>query len=480
MNKTKKKNKNVLKTVDYILVAVQSILTIIFIFILARLNVLPAKILILLSVVLVVLCIMDYLLSKWRGGQVLSCIVALLVSSILAIGGSYLAKTNNMLDDITGKDTEKYNVNVYVLKDDKAQSINDAKDYTFGILSDMDRENTDETINKINEALGKNIDAKEYDGTTELFDALLSGEVGAVIINEGYISIAADIEGYEDIEDQIRALYINEIEKVVEDNNGGVKDVTKDSFVIYLSGIDTKGPVSTRSRSDVNILMVVNPSTKKILLINTPRDFYVPLSISHGVKDKLTHAGNYGINVSMNTLEMLYDADINYYVRLNFSGFVKIIDALGGVDIYSDKSFTSRRGYKFTKGTTHMNGEYALEFARERYAYADGDRQRGRNQMQVIEKVVEKLTSRAILNNYSGLMKSIGSSIQTNISSDEISSLVKMQVNDMSKWEITSYSVNGSGKLSYTYSIPNQKAYVMVPDESTVNEAKSKIDEIMK
>jgi len=479
MNKKRKKKKDSIKIINHILVLIQSLLTIAFIAILAKLNVLPAKHILLIALVLLVLCVMDYLLSKWRGGQVLSCIIAIIISSILAVGGYYLMKTNNMLNDITGNDIEKYNVNVYVKADDPAETINDASDYKFGILSDMDRENTNETINKINEKLNKKIDIKEYSGATELFDSLLNGNVQAIILNEGYISIIEDIEGYENVGEQIRAIYMNEIKKDVEEDKNDAKDITKDSFIVYLSGIDTRGAVSTRSRSDVNILMVVNPTKKKILLVSTPRDYYVPLSISNGVKDKLTHAGNYGINVSMDTLEMLYDIDIDYYVRLNFTGFTKIIDALGGIDIYCDRSFTSYRGYTFKQGTSHMDGEHALEFARERYAFSEGDRQRGKNQMQVIEKVVDKLTSKAILNNYSGLMKSIGNCMQTNISSDEISKLVKMQINDMSKWEITQFSVNGTGKSAYTYSIPNQEAYVMVPDQSTVKEAKQKINEIM-
>ena len=480
MSKRAKDKKDALKIIDRVLIFIQTLLTIGFIVILGKFNVLPIKLFALISGILLVLCVMDFLLSSWRGGQVLSCMIAIIMSAILAVGGFYLMKTNNMLDDITGVDTEKYNVNVYVKADDSVQSINDAADYKFGILADMDRENTDATIAKTNKALGKEIVTKEYAGTTELFDALLKGDSGAIILNEGYISIVEDIEGYENIGSQIRAIYINEIEKKVEDNKDTVKNVTKDAFIIYLSGIDTTGPVSTRSRSDVNILMVVNPTTKKILLVSTPRDYYVPLSISKGVKDKLTHAGNYGINVSMDTLEMLYGEKVNYYVRMNFTGFTKIIDALGGLDITCDQSFTSYRGMSFTKGTHHMDGAHALEFARERYAFSEGDRQRGKNQMQVIEKVVDKLTSKAILNNYTGLMKSIGNSMQTNISSDEISSLVKMQINDMSKWEITKFSVNGTGKSSYTYSIPHQKAYVMVPDQSTVNEAKQKIEEIMK
>jgi LCP family protein required for cell wall assembly len=311
-----------------------------------------------------------------------------------------------------------------------------------------------------------------------MLDGLLSGKCDAIILNEGYITMVSEIGGYSDIESRIRAIYSNMTERKVTSEESAGKTITEDSFIVYVSGIDTTGSISSTSRSDVNILMAVNPADKRILLLSTPRDYYIPLSISGGTHDKLTHAGRYGINVSMDTLKMLYETDIDYYIRLNFTSFVKIIDALGGIRVYSDYSF-STKSYSFKKGYNNMNGAQALEFARERHSFAEGDRQRGKNQMAVIQGVIEKVTSAAVLSKYSSLLSSVQSSIQTNISTTEIGSLVKQQLNDMKGWNISTYSVDGTGSSEYTYSIPNQRAYVMIPDLNTVDEAKVRLKEIM-
>ncbi len=287
-----------------------------------------------------------------------------------------------------------------------------------------------------------------------------------------------DIEAYENLESKIKSIYVNSFETEVENQAPVDKDVSSQGFVVYISGIDTTGPVSTKSRSDVNILMAINPITRKILLVNTPRDYYVPLSISGGVRDKLTHAGNYGINVSMDTLEMLYGIDVDYYVRLNFTSFVTIIDTLGGVNVNSDYSFNAG-GYSFVKGNNNLNGAEALAFARERYSFGEGDRQRGRNQMAVIQAVINKITSPALLSNYTAILNNISSSIQTNIGNDEISDLVKMQLSDMRGWEVSSFSVDGTGASEYTFSMPRQKAYVMYPNEAIVNEAVNMIKGVL-
>lgn len=475
-------NKGKLNKVHYILIAMQVLLSIAFIVMVINFNIMPIKYIVIIGIFLIVEAAINIFILKWKIGRIISGILSAIIIIVLSVGGYYLYKTSNMLDRITSIDTEKYNVNIYVKADDNAKTINDVEDYTFGILSELDKESTNETIEKINEVLEASISTKEYNSITELMDALLNGDVGAIILNEGYISALEDLEEYEDVSSRIKAIYINEIEKeVVEETDESSQDdesITEKSFIVYISGIDTNGPVSTRSRSDVNILMVVNPVDKKILLVNTPRDYYIPLSISKGVRDKLTHAGNYGINVSMNTLEMLYNIDIDYYLRLNFTGFVNIIDALGGINVYSDYDFFSENDH-FVKGFNYLNGKRALTFARTRYAFASGDRQRGRNQMSVIQAVINKLTSKAILNNYTALLNSIGSSMQTNMSMDEIGELVKMQLNDMSRWDVSTFSVDGTGQYSYTYSIPSMKAYVMVPDESTVNEAKGKINQAM-
>lgn len=252
-------------------------------------------------------------------------------------------------------------------------------------------------------------------------------------------------------------------------------EVPEGSFIIYISGVDTWGSVSAKSRSDVNILAVVNTNTKKVLLVSTPRDYYVPLSVSNGVKDKLTHAGIYGIDSSVGTLEMLYGVDIPYYVRMNFTGFVGIVDALGGVDVYSDSAFTVGEEFAYTEGVNQMSGIEALAFARERYTFTGGDRARGTHQMEVIKAVLNKCASSSILYNYADVMNSMSGCFTTNMPKDKIASLVRMQLSDMAQWNITAMSVDGIGASKTTYSVPGKKAYVMIPDENTIKQAKENI-----
>ena len=232
------------------------------------------------------------------------------------------------------------------------------------------------------------------------------------------------------------------------------------------------------SRSDVNIIMSINKKTHNILMINTPRDYYVPLSISNGVRDKLTHAGVYGIECSRNTLEMLYGIQIDYYVKVNFSGFEKIIDSLGGVDVTLDYSATLSQAGNLTvhNGVNHFNGEQALAFARERYAYSDGDRQRGRNQMMIMEAAIKKACSPAIISNYTSVLSEVSKNVITDMSYDFIADLAQTQLNDMAAWNITQISVTGVGSYSSTtYSMPGWSLYIMVPDEESVENAREQI-----
>lgn len=257
-------------------------------------------------------------------------------------------------------------------------------------------------------------------------------------------------------------------------------DAPEGTFVLYMSGADTWGSAAVRSRSDVNILAVVNTNTKKILLVSTPRDYYVPLSISKGVKDKLTHAGIYGVQVSMDTLGLLYGVNVDYYLKVNFTGFVGIIDALGGVEVYSDSTFSVGDAFYYTEGMNSMNGIEALAFARERYSFAIGDRARGTHQMEVIKAVISKCASAAVLNHYSDVMNAMSGCFSTNLSKNTIASLVRMQLDDMTQWSVSSISVDGTGDTKSTYSVPSKKGYVMIPDELTVQIAKDQIAAVLR
>ena len=261
--------------------------------------------------------------------------------------------------------------------------------------------------------------------------------------------------------------------------------ITKEPFVLYLSGVDNRGELTEKARSDVNILAVVNPTTKRVALINTPRDYYVDLAGTDS-KDKLTHAGLYGVETSMATLGNLYGIQVDHYIRIDFAGFISIIDAVGGVDVYSDQAFTSvgSPGYydptTFAEGWNHLDGKSALAFARERHAFASGDIQRGINQMKVIDAMANKLKSPTVLMSFSKLMDAVSNCFVTSLSQEQISALVRMQLGDLANWDIESCSVTGSsGKSSQCYSAKGQSLYVMKPDESSVSKAKELIASVL-
>lgn len=261
--------------------------------------------------------------------------------------------------------------------------------------------------------------------------------------------------------------------------------ITKEPFVIYLSGVDTRGELTENARSDVNILAAVNPVTKRVALVNTPRDYYVDLAGTDS-KDKLTHAGLYGVETSMETLGNLYGVNVDHYIRINFAGFISIIDALGGVDVYSDQAFTSvgSPGYydptTFVEGWNHLDGKSALAFARERHAFASGDIQRGINQMKVIDAMLNKIKSPALLMGFSKIMDAASDCFVTSFSQDQISALVRMQLSDFAEWGIESYTVTGTSSSSTKcYSAKGQKLYVMKPDASSVSKAREMIASVL-
>lgn len=256
-------------------------------------------------------------------------------------------------------------------------------------------------------------------------------------------------------------------------------NVTTKPFNIYITGIDTYGSISTKSRSDVNMIVFVNPKTHQILMTGIPRDFYVPQTCQNNQLDKLTHTGIFGVDCTINTMENFMDIDLNYYARVNFSSVVDIVDALGGITVNSPFAFTAYTNHSvhIKKGENHLNGEQTLGFVRERYGLSDGDRERSRNQMRVVEAMINKAISPAIITNYTSIMNAVSGSFQTNMSQSEITSLIKMQLDDMSKWDIKQIQVSGQGATMWTPA-NGFNAYVMVPNDACVENAKKLIEKI--
>lgn len=374
---------------------------------------------------------------------------------------------------------EEYVIGVFVRADDKAEKLEDIKRYDFGYSLSYDRINTQQAINVIEHELNHNLEMEEYRDIFLMVDKVLNGEKDAFVLNMAYLDILIDQEGYEDVMDELKCVYecIVTTETNVPEKEEVPFDVTKDTFIVYISGHDTT-LATKRANSDVNILAVVNPSTKQVLLINTPRDSYVEISVSkNGDLDKLTHCGTYGVECSMDTLGALYDIDINYYAQLNFKGFVQLIDALGGINVYSEKEFYSTsEGIFIPKGNSHLDGAAALEFVRERKQFSGGDRMRGRHQMEVIKGIISKVSSGSLLKNYNKVLDSMGGYFKCNVPQEDISALVKMQLEDLSSWNVQLYAINGTGDNKTSYSLPNLSTYVLIIDPATVDHARTLID----
>lgn len=389
------------------------------------------------------------------------------------------------MEDIGGAETKVDIISFYVLKDDPAKTIDDAKNYKFGILSQQDRENTDKALAQVNKDLSTTVQTVEYEDTATLVDALYAKEVQVIVFNQAFLNSITD--QYDTFSKDTRVLGEHQEETQVVREIEDI-DITTKPFTVYISGIDVYGKISQTSRSDVNIIATVNPVTKKVLLTSTPRDYYVPLygengkSVSGGMPDKLTHAGIYGIDCSIGTLEKIYDIKIDYYVRVNFTSLKKIVDLLGGVEVYSDYDFISDWGphgagthYKFKKGYNKVNGKKALAFCRERHHFANGDYQRGRDHQHMIEAILNKAMSPSILQNFTGLLKESKNMFQTSMSTKKISSLCNMQLNDMAKWKISYANAEGTGAKKTTYSIRSTALYVCEPNYASIEKVKKKM-----
>lgn len=436
-------------------------------------GIVPALYLILGAVAALLLCGVVLWLTRdpaRRVRRIIGFVLAVLLALLGIVGDIALWRAARTLRGVTETTGEQSAVAFYVLVDSEYETLNDLEGDTLGILSQLDRTNTDETLQITESEHGLTFATVEYESLLELADALRDGQVSGIVLNQAFLALYEEIPGYEEFASEVRELFVQELAHEVQD--AGQTDGSV--ITVLISGSDTRRErIDRRGRSDVNIIARVNRETHEILLVSTPRDYYVPLDLKDNPYDKLTHAGIYGMDVLQGTLENLYDIQIDYYVRINFTGFIGVIDALGGIEVNSDYDF-SVGGYEFHKGVNSLNGEQALAFARERHSFASGDRQRGKHQMEVIRAVLNKAMSPSILAGYMDIMESVEGSMDTNVPYVLIAEVVREQLSENAAWNVETYSVDGTGTRAMTYSMP-QQLYVMIPDETTVQEAKDKL-----
>lgn len=403
-------------------------------------------------------------------------VFAVLFTILFGVGSFFIFKTFGVIDDMS-QEYKTYTYHVLVKNDSSYQKIEDIASKTLGYYND-NSEATKKAIEKLDTVVKTENDS--FGNLDGLGVSVLSGDKDAILVEDSQKTKLENAGNNENnsvsgFKDKVRVLYTFKVK--VKLSSTGV-NVTKDVFNVYISGMDQYGKVSEISRSDVNMILTINPKTKQILMTNVPRDYYVQLHDTTGYKDKLTHAGTYGIDTSVKTLEDLLGIKIDYFFKVNFSSLQNIVNALDGVDVYSEYDFQSWNGYNFTKGYNHVDGKAALAFARERHTFTDGDNQRGKNQQALIEAIFRKCTSSSIITKYNSLLDSLKDSMITDMPMKSITSLAKMQLKDNASWTITSNSLTGTGSSELTYTYSYQNLYVMIPDEKSVTEAKEKINKV--
>ena len=476
-----------------------------------RLDMVPPAYLMILTAVLAVFSLAIGLLAflgirkPAKTRRIIAAVLAVVLLcgsvAIATVAGDVMKTLEAMTRDFLEIPTRE----VYVLAEDPAQELEASGSYTYGYLKNYDEACTQQALEKIAKRIGQEPTTAGYTNISTMLHAFLEHRVDAIVLNGGLVSILEDADEFADFSMRTKVLaqirveeegmptdgvQISHVEEPdlpeetyqIPDQTEAAEEIVDFSelkpFVVYVSGSDSYDTeVVKYGRSDVNILAVVNPLTKQVLLVSTPRDYYVDTTAKAGEKDKLTHCGIYGTKCSMRTLGRLYGVDIEYFVRINFSGFKKFIDALGGVTVYSDYAFTAITRTDIKEGENHLTGQQALDFARERATLPGGDNERGRHQMQVITAVIEKATTgTTIITNYSDIMDSVEGMFTMNLPPELISEVMKMQLSDMARWNVVSYAATGYPAMKETYSLPGVELSVMEPNYSSIRKASRLID----
>lgn len=468
------------KILGYLLAIIQFFLSVIFFVNVLFFDLLPMTYNLVLGAGLLILLgitLLTQIAAKKKG--IAGKIFCIVMCAVLGMGSFYISKGYNAFEEIAGSNTKTSAIVVAVKADDQADTIKDAAGYKFGVQYTTSASQMKTAIGQIEKELGGPIEKVEYSSTMDEVAAFMNGEVDAIIYNSSQDTVIK--ETYETFLEDIKVIFTSKI--IVEIANESPAVEMTEPFTVYLSGIDVYGDIKQESRSDVNILAVVNPKSHQVLLVTTPRDYYVPIpGISGGKRDKLTHAGIYGVDASMKTLGALYDVEVPFYGRVNFTSMINIVDALGGLDVYSDATFTTSRDsehvMKVQEGMNHFNGKEALAFCRERQNLPDGDNARGRHQQAVITAIIKKMMSPAMLRGAVDIIDSVSAGIDTNFTIEQIQSLIKTQLRANATWYIYSVSAEGYGSKDTCYSSGSAMLYVTMPNNTSVSNIKNLIDRV--
>lgn len=491
--KKNKKQSNIGRVFGVIFSIVMIATTMYLLFNIIKLNVLPTKLLFLITIVFVLLDLIFILLlcfsTKGVVSKIICIIFALAVSLGSCLGGYYMSKTGGLLSSMTNVAKHSKNtVSIVVKESSDMKKKTDLAGRSVGTLANINTVGSKKILKELTNS-GISMEQKEFGSMTEMLESFYNGEVDSIVISESSRSQITDIDAYKDFDNNTRVVYQTSYKVENTDKANAVSNITNTPFNVLISGSDTRGGFDGNGRSDVIMVATVNPKTGTVLLTSVPRDFYVTTACDagdgcqEGALDKITHTGIHGTNTTKRTVEKLLGIEINYTFKVGFDTVTDLVDAIGGIDVtvapgYAVDSFLMIPSFSVHEGVNHLNGQQALAYSRERYAYTEGDRQRTKNQQQVLMAIVDKITSPAIVTNYASIMDTLSNTFSTTMSSQEISDLIKYQLNRNPKWKMEQYMVNGTGDTLMCAEL-GDAAYVMVPDQSTVTTAKNKINAVL-
>lgn len=453
-----------------------------------RLNVLPSKFLFPLTIGVVVLDAIFVLLLVYFSKNVVSKIICIVLTLFICVascmGGYYISKTQSVLSNITNVAKHAKNtVSVIVKESSSIKNKSQLNGVSVGSLR-LNEQGSKKAFKELSSE-GIALNQTVYDSMTALLEAFYNGEVDSIIMNESSRSQILDMEAYSNFDSNTRVVYQTSYKVKNNDSATSVSDITSKPFNVLISGSDTRGGFDENGRSDVIMVATVNPKTHTILLTSVPRDFYVTTACDagdgcmQGALDKITHTGIHGTNTTKRTVEQLLGIEINYTFKVGFDTVTELVDVLGGVDVYVEPGYAVHTSYlNVNEGINHLNGEQALTFARERYSYTEGDRQRTKNQQQVLMGIVKEATKPSVITNYAAIMDTMANTFSTTMSNDEITDLIKYQLNNNPTWKMEQYMVDGTGDTLMCAEL-GDAASVMVPDQSTVKMAKDKINAVL-
>lgn len=456
---------------------------------LIKINVLPTKLLFLITIIFVLLDAIFALLLCYYTRAVVSKIICVVITLVLifgsCMGGYYISKTGSLLTNITNVTKHAKNtVSVVVKQSSDIKNKSQLNGLSVGTLRTIGTQGSSKALKELSKD-GVVMNQSEYDSLSAMLEAFYNGEVDSIIINELSRSQILDMESYVDFDNNTRVVYQTSYKVENTDKANAVSDITSKPFNVLISGSDTRGGFDENGRSDVIMVATINPKTSTILLTSVPRDFYVTTACDaadgcmQGALDKITHTGIHGTNTTKRTVEQLLGIEINYTFKVGFDTVTDLVDALGGVDVYVEPGYAVTNQYfSVHEGVNHLNGHDALEYARERYAYTEGDRQRTKNQQQVLMGIVNEATKPSVITKYASIMDAMANTFSTTMSNEEISDLIKYQINNNPKWKMEQYMVDGTGDTLMCAEL-GDAASVMVPDQSTVKMAKDKINAVL-